>query len=86
MKDLDCPAPGCPAFRVTFPPKCTGGQTEKCFVANDSSHRPKPMSFDFTMDPYWNNDFNLENVDTAAQQCLYTAQPDTTKACPAVKP
>src|SRR5271155_1937226 len=65
VKDLDCPAQGCPAFQVTFPASCTGGQTEKCFVANDTNHRPTPISFDFTMDPYWNNEFNLENVETA---------------------
>lgn len=87
LKDLDCPAPGCPAFQITFPPPCAGGNNEGCFAPDDDlAHRPPPGTFsgaDFT---YFEVDFNLANEDTAGGQCFYgTKQPATVNKCPAVK-
>jgi hypothetical protein len=86
VRDLDCPAPGCPAFQITFPPACTtGGNKDKCFAADDKDHRPAPGTFDGADFTYFNVPFNLENATTAGNQCLYTKQPDTVNKCPAVK-
>ncbi len=81
VKDLDCPAQGCPAFQITFPSK-------DHFVADDSDQRPTPDAFGkYLADQFdWNVDFELQNSDIAGQQCFYTKQPATTMACPAVKP
>ncbi|MGH7916898.1 MAG: hypothetical protein ACREQE_05470, partial [Candidatus Binataceae bacterium] len=71
VKDLDCPAQGCPAFQVTFP-------SSQYFVANDTSHRPKPSMFNFVASGTsfdWNVPFNLESSDIAGAQCAYTQQP-----------
>ncbi|MGH7779240.1 MAG: G8 domain-containing protein [Candidatus Binataceae bacterium] len=86
VKDLDCPAPGCPAFQVTFPAACSGDQKDKCFVADDSNRRPKAGTFDSADFAYFNVPFNLESSTLAGTQCTYTQQPGTTNKCPAVKP
>ncbi len=82
VKDLDCPAAGCPAFQIKFPSECADGKTEGCFVANDVNHRPAAAEFDFTTDPYWNANFNLASGSVAGQQCTYTKQPTTSTLCP----
>jgi cell migration-inducing and hyaluronan-binding protein len=82
VKDLDCPAAGCPAFQIKFPPECTNGKTENCFVADDKNHRPEAGEFNFTNDPYWNVNFNLASGSVAGQQCTYTKQPTTSTQCP----
>jgi hypothetical protein len=87
---LDCPAPGCPAFQVTFPAACGPNENQenkKCFVADDSQQRPKASPFNFAnpKDPFsWDVNFNLESTTLAGQQCFYTKQPDTTTSCPTV--
>jgi cell migration-inducing and hyaluronan-binding protein len=84
---VDCPAPGCPAFQVTFPAACTPRMTKQCFVANDTDQRPMASPFNFAnpTDPFnWDVNFNLESATLAGQQCFYTKQPDTTGACPTV--
>jgi hypothetical protein len=72
VKDLDCPAQGCPSFQITFP-------SSQYFAADDSDQRPRPQSFDFQpIGPTgfdWNVNFNLENSDIAGAQCTYTEQP-----------
>ncbi len=76
VKDLDCPAQGCPAFQITFPAN---------FVADDTDHRPPPKTFGLsTIDQFnWHVDFSLENSDISGQQCYYTKQPNTNTACAA---
>jgi cell migration-inducing and hyaluronan-binding protein len=84
---VDCPAPGCPAFQVTFPPACSQNQMSKCFVADDSQQRPMASPFNFANpnDPFnWDVNYNLESATLAGQQCFYTKQPDTTTTCPTV--
>jgi cell migration-inducing and hyaluronan-binding protein len=87
---IDCPAPGCPAFQVTFPPACgpnENRENNKCFVADDSQQRPKASPFNFANpnDPFnWDVNYNLESATLAGQQCFYTKQPDTTGTCPTV--
>jgi cell migration-inducing and hyaluronan-binding protein len=87
---IDCPAPGCPAFQVTFPPACgpnENGENKKCFVADDSQQRPMASPFNFANpnDPFkWDVNYNLESATVAGQQCFYTKQPDTTTTCPTV--
>jgi hypothetical protein len=84
---IDCPAPGCPAFQITFPAACGENQKFGCFVADDSQQRPMASPFNFVNpdDPFsWDVNFNLESATLAGQQCFYTKQPDTTTACPAV--
>jgi len=86
---IDCPAPGCPAFQVTFPAACASNQKDGCFVADDTGQRPLPSDFAFLNpnDPFsWNVNFNLKSPTVAGQQCYYTKQPDTTTACPTVSP
>ncbi|MGH7984990.1 MAG: hypothetical protein ACREQX_01700 [Candidatus Binataceae bacterium] len=72
VKDLDCPAQGCPAFQVTFP-------SSQYFTANDTNHRPTPSMFNFVSKGStgfdWNVPFNLESSDIAGAQCAYTQQP-----------
>jgi len=86
---VDCPAPGCPAFQITFPAACGPNEKEKCFVADDSDQRPEPSPFNFVNpnDPFsWDVNFNLVNSSLASPQCFYTKQPDTTGSCPVVNP
>jgi hypothetical protein len=83
---IDCPAPGCPAFQVTFPAAC-GPNQKKCFVADDTDQRPMASPFNFAnpSDPFnWDVNYNLESATLAGQQCFYTKQPDTTTTCPTV--
>jgi hypothetical protein len=86
LKDLDCPAPGCPAFQITLPAACTAGHTDKCFSNDDDlRHRPPTTTFSGSDFAYFNINFNLANKDTANTQCLYTQQPASVNKCPAVK-
>jgi hypothetical protein len=83
---IDCPAPGCPAFQVTFPAAC-GPNQKKCFVADDTDQRPMASPFNFAnpSDPFnWDVNYNLESATLAGKQCFYTKQPDTTTTCPTV--
>jgi hypothetical protein len=71
VKDLDCPAKGCPAFQVTFP-------SSNFFMANDSNPRPASPMFGSKDDPSgfkWNVDFNLVGSSISGKQCNYTSQP-----------
>jgi hypothetical protein len=78
VKDIDCPAQGCPAFQVTFP----GG-----FVPDGTDHRPAPGLFSYANNASftWDVDFNLSPSTVAGQQCTYTKQPAAVTACPANK-
>jgi hypothetical protein len=75
VKDLDCPAQGCPGLQITMP----GG-----FAPDDAPdhHRPAPAAFSFdpNYNANWNVPFNLEDNSIAGQQCTYTQQPPLT--CP----
>lgn len=82
VKDFDCPAAGCPAFQIKFPPECADGKIEGCFVADDKNHRPEAGEYNFTNDPYWSANFNLASGSVAGQQCTYTKQPTTSTLCP----
>jgi cell migration-inducing and hyaluronan-binding protein len=70
VKDLDCPAQGCPAFQITFPDKMY-------FKAENQHERPKPADFNFDTNKGfdWNVNFNLEGTSISGQQCNYTSQP-----------
>lgn len=82
---VDCPAPGCPAFQITFPAACGPNEKDKCFVADDRDERPMPSPFN-AMNPdnpfQWNVNYNLQNSTIAGAQCLYSTQPNTTGVCP----
>jgi hypothetical protein len=70
VKDLDCPAKGCPAFQVTFP-------SSNFFEANDSNHRPatplfskgNPSGFN------WAVNYDLVTSRISGARCHYTSQP-----------
>ena len=68
VKDLDCPAAGCPAVEITFPSK---------FAPDNAAdhHRPTPVSYSFDKNfmTDWNVEFNFESSDTAGTQCLYSS-------------
>ncbi len=84
---IDCPAPGCPAFQVTFPVACGPSDKDKCFIADGSNQRPMPSPFSFVNpdDPFkWDVNYNLVSSTLAGDQCAYTKQPDTTNSCPTV--
>ena len=84
---IDCPAPGCPAFQVTFPAACdsNGNKNDKCFVADDSQQRPMPGPFLNPNEQFkWDVNYNLADSTLAGDQCMYTKQPDTTNSCPTV--
>ena len=84
---IDCPAPGCPAFQITFPAACdsNGNKNDKCFVADDSHQRPMAGPFLNPNDSFkWDVNYNLVNSTLAGDQCLYAKQPDTTNSCPTV--
>jgi hypothetical protein len=72
VKDIDCPAQGCPAFQITFP-------EAKYFKAENQNARPIPSVFNFaTNNPTgfdWDVGFNLEDASISGQQCNYTGQP-----------
>ena len=75
VKDLDCPAQGCPGVEITFPPK---------YAPDDAANHHRPAATEFSFDPNynsnWNVPFNLESAATAGAQCQYTQQPPLT--CP----
>jgi hypothetical protein len=68
VKDIDCPAQGCPAFQITFP-------AAQYFKAEDQKVRPTPAQFGFaqvggsTFD--WNIVFNLETSAISGPECNY---------------
>jgi len=71
VKDLDCPAQGCPAFQITFP-------SAQYFVADDSNHRPVAGQFAFSGGPsgfQWDVDYNLVGSSISGRRCNYTSQP-----------
>jgi hypothetical protein len=74
VKDIDCPAAGCPSFQVTFP-------DEKYFKATDQDARPTPTNFDFAPPASaaagfnWTIGFNLEDKSISGSDCNYTSQP-----------
>ncbi len=69
VKDLDCPAKGCPSFQITFP-------EAKYFVADDQDARPTPAVFGFGNESFdWNIGFNLESSSISGPDCNYTSQP-----------
>jgi len=82
VKDIDCPAKGCPSFQITFP-------DAKYFVADDQNARPTPAVFGFAnVGPStsfnWNIGFNLEDSSTSGPACNYTLQPPL--QCPTPTP
>jgi cell migration-inducing and hyaluronan-binding protein len=66
-KDIDCPARGCPALRITMPVN---------FTPDDAAdhHRPPPgfFSSDPNYQTAWNVPFVNEDASIAGLQCLYT--------------
>ncbi len=81
VKDIDCPAQGCPAFQITF-------RVVKYFQAMDQDAdcleakpvtcvRPLPADFNFAAgnDFNWNIGFNLEDTSIAGKECTYTQPP-----------
>ena len=72
VKDLDCPAKGCPALEITF----------DNFQPDDAADHHRPIPALFSADPSydWNVPFNLEDASVSGQQCHYTEQPPLT--CP----
>jgi hypothetical protein len=83
VKDVDCPAAGCPSFQITFP-------DSKYFKAEDQSARPIPTNFDFAPPRSaaagfnWTIGFNLEGKPVSGNDCNYTSQPPL--ACPTATP
>jgi cell migration-inducing and hyaluronan-binding protein len=83
VKDIDCPAKGCPSFQITFPPV-------KYFDAKDQHKRPKPAVFGYATIGSstafnWNTGFNLETSAISGADCNYgTKQPPL--ACPTATP
>ncbi len=80
VKDIDCPAKGCPSFQIAFP---------SSFEAKGQHERPKPAVFGFAkVGPsttfVWNIGFNLEGSGISGADCNYTSQPPVT--CPAAAP
>jgi hypothetical protein len=65
--DIDCPARGCPALRITMPVN---------FTPDDAAdhHRPPPgfFSSDPNYQTAWNVPFVNEDASIAGLQCLYT--------------
>jgi hypothetical protein len=76
VKDLDCPAQGCPGLQITFPTS---------FAPDDAAdhHRPVPslFSFDPNFQKDWNISFNNEDASISGQQCNYSSPPPL-QACP----
>ncbi|HKV53835.1 MAG TPA: G8 domain-containing protein [Candidatus Binataceae bacterium] len=76
VKDLDCPAKGCPGLQITFPDD---------FTPDDATdhHRPAPTAYTAQPDykESWDVPFNLESKDIANEQCYYTSQPSAL-TCP----
>jgi len=84
VKDIDCPAKGCPSFQITFP-------DAKYFVADDQNARPVPSVFGFAnVGPStsfnWNIGFNLESSSISGTDCNYTSQPPLQCAAPTATP
>jgi hypothetical protein len=80
VKDIDCPARGCPSFEVTFPPA-------KYFEAKDQKERPQPAVYGFAkVGPSqgfnWNIGFNLEDSGISGGDCKYATQPPTVCSAP----
>jgi hypothetical protein len=79
VKDVDCPAQGCPAFQITFPAETyfkAMDQDADCLSAKPvTCVRPMPAAFNFGSSFNWNIGFNLENSAIAGQQCTYSQQP-----------
>jgi cell migration-inducing and hyaluronan-binding protein len=80
VKDIDCPAAGCPSFEITFP-------DAKHFKAEDQKERPKPAVFGYgsTSGFNWNIGFNLESSGVSGSDCNYTSQPPLS-SCPTATP
>jgi hypothetical protein len=76
VKDLDCPAKGCPGLQITFPDN---------FTPDDATDHHRPAPTEFTAEPNykenWDVPFNLESKDIANDQCYYTRQPSAL-TCP----
>jgi len=72
VKDLDCPAKGCPAVEIAF----------ENYEPDDAPdhHRPTPNLFSADPSYNWNVPFNLEDASISGQQCHYADQPPLT--CP----
>ncbi len=64
VKDLDCPAQGCPGLRITLP--------RGALVADDQNHRPAPILFADDQSYAWGNvRFNLADPSISGAQCYY---------------
>lgn len=70
VKDLDCPAKGCPAIQITFP---------NGFKPDDATDHHRPATAQFSSDPNfaknWNIPFELQKSDIAGQRCTYAQYP-----------
>jgi hypothetical protein len=68
VKDVDCPAAGCPGLQITFPDD---------FKPDDAKdhHRPTAGMFAFYTDFNWMVPFNRELLPLANKQCLYSSDP-----------
>ncbi|HZP44207.1 MAG TPA: G8 domain-containing protein [Candidatus Binataceae bacterium] len=77
VKDLDCPAGGCPAVQITFPTN---------FVPDDAANHHRPAPVLFTADPgfekNWNVPFNAEAAGIAGAQCAYSSGEPPDTSCP----
>jgi hypothetical protein len=80
VKDLDCPAQGCPGLQITFP----------TYTPDDAAdhHRPTPGSFSF--DPNYAKNWNVPFVNQGASitgaQCQYTGTPTSCLPTPTPVP
>jgi hypothetical protein len=64
VKDLDCPAQGCPGVQIKLPGRVT--------IADDQNRRPAPILFSADTNFLWGNVmFNNEDEPISGAQCLY---------------
>lgn len=82
VKDIDCPAQGCPAFQITFPAK---------FHAENQRKRPIPAQFDYANggggSPFnWEIGFNFPDSKISGENCHYTSAPPQCAVPPKASP